>query len=93
MRVQLSPDVSAHELEQRNLRHEPGSVNYATVLPKKSYVPDTQVVVSHEEDLTTVPEAVIYSYSRAAFKIEPSDAFDGQSVDPSDCMPTYEHYC
>lgn len=75
-------EVRAHGIEQSNLRQELESVNYATVVPKNSCLPDTQEVVSHREDLTTVPEPVIYCECRAAIETVPPDVFDGQSVGP-----------
>lgn len=75
-------EVRAHGIEQSNLRQELESVNYATVVPKNSCLPDTQEVVSHREDLTTVPEPVIYCECRPAIETVPPDIFDGQSVHP-----------
>lgn len=46
-------------------------------------MPDTLEMVSHEEDLTTVPEPVIHNNHGEGFEAEPPDVFDGQSVDPS----------
>lgn len=81
-------------LRTEQFRQEFGSVNHAPVLLKNFCLPDAQVVVSHEEDFTTVPKPAIYSHCWAAFETEHSNVFDRKSVDPSDWVPTlYEHYC